>query len=112
MRNMPNSVEQGPDVAGEVSWIDHNWFIKICKNNLSKQSNYPVGIHWQVSQACTLQNIDFVMSQSPDTRHVGIFQKNGSGGFVSDLLFIGGKYGWVAGSQQYTASNIKFRDCR
>ena len=73
---------------------------------------YPVGIHWQVSQACTLQNIDFLLPQTSGTRHVGIFQENESGGFVSDLLFIGGKYGWVAGSQQYTARNIRFRGCR
>jgi hypothetical protein len=48
------------------------------------------------------------MSQGSDIRHVGIFQENRSGGFVSELLLIGGKYSWAAGSQQYTARNVKF----
>jgi Pectate lyase superfamily protein len=45
--------------------------------------NYPTGIHWQVSQACTLQNIHIVMPSSSTTRsvrHRGIFMENGSGG--------------------------------
>jgi hypothetical protein len=92
MRNMPNWIEDGPPVAGE--------------------QNHPAGIHWQVSQACTLQNIDFIMPTTSDSRHIGIFQENGSGGFVSNLFFNGGKIGWVAGSQQYTARDIKFRGCR
>ncbi len=43
--------------------------------------------------------------------HVGIFMENGSGGFVSDIEFRGGAIGWRAGSQQYTARNLKFRGC-
>jgi len=42
---------------------------------------------------------------------VGIFMENGSGGFVSDLEFQGGAIGWRAGTQQYTARNLKFRGC-
>ncbi|KAF2420339.1 pectin lyase-like protein [Tothia fuscella] len=76
------------------------------------ETDLPVGIHWQVSQACTMQNIDFVMPEGSDTRHVGIFQENGSGGFVSDLTFTGGKWAWVAGSQQYTTRNIVFKNCK
>lgn len=67
---------------------------------------------WQVSQACSLQNLLFKMP--PDNgngTHVGIFMENGSGGFVSDLEFQGGAIGWRAGSQQYTARNLKFRGC-
>jgi hypothetical protein len=52
------------------------------------------------------------MPETTDTRHIGIFQENGSGGFVSDLSFRGGKYCWAAGSQQYTAKNIKFQNCK
>jgi hypothetical protein len=76
------------------------------------QTRLPVGIHWQVSQACTLQNIDFKMKAGKRARGVGIFQENGSGGFVSDLTFENGKYCWMAGSQQYTARNIKFINCQ
>jgi hypothetical protein len=92
---------------------------------------YPTGIHWQVSQACTLQNIHIVMPPSSPTRsvrHPGIFMENGSGGmgssswqnrivlnlllgFVSDLTFTGGRVCFVAGSQQYTARNLRFFRC-
>jgi hypothetical protein len=49
---------------------------------------YPTGIHWQVSQACTLQNIHIIMPSSSainDVRHRGIFMENGSGGKVYQL---------------------------
>jgi hypothetical protein len=59
-----------------------------------------------------MQNVEFIMPNDANTRHAGIFQENGSGGFVSDIMFIGGRWGWVAGSQQYTARNIKFRGCK
>lgn len=52
------------------------------------QSLVPTGIHWQVSQACSLQNLVFNMPSATDNEkatHVGIFMENGSGGFVSDL---------------------------
>jgi hypothetical protein len=52
------------------------------------------------------------MPEEETARHVGIFQENGSGGFVSDLTFRGGRWCWMAGSQQYMARNIKFRNCQ
>lgn len=71
----------------------------------------PTGIHWQVAQATSLQNILFKMpKRSKDTPHVGLITENGSGGFVCDLEFQGGNIGWRAGSQQYTARGIKFKD--
>ena len=80
------------------------------------QSLGPTGIHWQVAQATTLQNLVFNMPKagsgsSDNITHVGIFMENGSGGFVSDLTFNGGNIGWRAGSQQYTARNLKFNGC-
>lgn len=60
----------------------------------------PAGIHWQVSQACSLQNLLFQMPDAKDNEkatHVGIFMENGSGGFVSDPTFRGGSIGWRAG---------------
>ncbi|KAH7419223.1 putative glucan 1,3-beta-glucosidase precursor [Cadophora sp. MPI-SDFR-AT-0126] len=71
----------------------------------------PTGIHWQVSQAASLQNLDFQMPLSDSrgsTNATGIFMENGSGGFLSDLYFFGGGIGFRAGSQQYTARNLKF----
>jgi hypothetical protein len=82
-------------------------------NNTADSQDYvPTGIHWQVSQACSLQNLEFIMPDTDKKRtHVGIFMENGSGGFVSDLTFIGGNIGWRAGSQQYTARGLKFSKC-
>jgi hypothetical protein len=92
MKAMPNSIIGGPRYKGE--------------------SNLAVGIHWQVSQLCTLQNIEFRMRSRGDTRQVGIYQENGSGGFVSDLVFDGGRWCWMAGSQQYMGRNLTFKNCR
>ena len=65
----------------------------------------------QVSQAASLQNLEFQMPLSDSrgsTNATGIFMENGSGGFLSDLYFYGGGIGFRAGSQQYTARNLKF----
>lgn len=76
------------------------------------QTYAPTGIHWQVAQATSLQNIDFQMTQSSNTTQVGIFMENGSGGFVSDLTFTGGSIGFRSGSQQYTGRNLYFKSCQ
>lgn len=47
----------------------------------------PTGIHWQVAQATSLQNLAFFMSSDPHTTQVGIFMENGSGGFLSNLVW-------------------------
>jgi hypothetical protein len=55
------------------------------------------GIHWQVAQATSLQNIVFDMHDpSPTNKQQGIFMDNGSGGFFSDLTFNGGNMGAVS----------------
>lgn len=65
-----------------------------------------------MAQASTLQNLLFKMPKDTGKgTHVGIFMENGSGGFVSDLEFQGGAIGWRAGTQQYTARNLRFRGC-
>ncbi|KAF2434278.1 pectin lyase-like protein [Tothia fuscella] len=111
---------------GAEWWTNQNNFYRQIRNlilDLTAMDNHtpggaadgsPVGIHWQVSQACTLQNIHFKMpiaGVNGEVRHLGIFMENGSGGFVSDLTFLGGKVGFIAGNQQYTARNLKFTRC-
>jgi hypothetical protein len=62
-------------------------------NTDNDQVYVPSGIHWQVGQATSITNCDFVMSVSTADQRataVGIFMENGSGGFVSDLTFTGG----------------------
>ncbi|KAH8821395.1 pectate lyase superfamily protein-domain-containing protein [Xylogone sp. PMI_703] len=58
----------------------------------------PTGIHWQVAQATSLQHIHFQMPLGGPG--VGIFMENGSGGFLTDLFFIGGTVGMIIGNQQ------------
>ncbi|KAK1963446.1 pectin lyase-like protein, partial [Colletotrichum sublineola] len=115
-----------PNGNGQNWYINQNQFFRQIRNFIfdltempaatddNDQPLVPTGLHWQVSQACSLQNLVFNMPKATDdgnVTHVGIFMENGSGGFVSDLEFNGGNIGWRAGSQQYTAMNLKFRDC-
>lgn len=71
-------------------------------------ANAATGIHWPTSQATSLQNIVFMMSSNAGTQHQGLFIEDGSGGFLSDLTFYGGKYGAVFGNQQFTVRNLAF----
>ncbi|KAH5162475.1 hypothetical protein HBH69_012330 [Parastagonospora nodorum] len=76
------------------------------------QTKAAAGIHWQVSQATSLQNIRFEMAKGDAGKdQKGIFQDNGSGGFMSDLTFNGGAIGAFLGSQQFTTRNLTFNDC-
>lgn len=69
------------------------------------------GIHWQVAQATSLQNIVFNMIKGSSSKQQGIFMDNGSGGFMSDLVFNGGNYGAFLGNQQFTTRNWTFNNC-
>ncbi|KAK2747757.1 hypothetical protein FQN57_001787 [Myotisia sp. PD_48] len=71
------------------------------------------GIHWQVAQASSLQNLRFEMVRGGGAanRQQGIFMDNGSGGFMTDLVFNGGNYGAFFGNQQFTTRNLTFNDC-
>ncbi|KAF2266470.1 pectin lyase-like protein [Lojkania enalia] len=71
------------------------------------------GIHWQVAQATSLQNLRFEMTKGgANNQQQGIFMDNGSGGFMTDLIFNGGKFGAFLGSQQFTTRNMTFNDCQ
>ena len=65
------------------------------------------GIHWQVAQATQLSNIHFKMKSGSKCQ--GIWMENGSGGFISDLVFDGGMFGMWVGNQQFTSRNITIR---
>lgn len=112
-----------PGGSGQQWYINQNQFFRQIRNfrfDLTDmpestadhdQALVPTGIHWQVSQATSLQNLVFDMPYTKTTTAVGIFTENGSGGFVSDLTFNGGNIGWRAGSQQYTARSLTFNKC-
>ncbi|RWA09231.1 hypothetical protein EKO27_g5882 [Xylaria grammica] len=123
---VPNQAQ--PDGTGVNWYINQNQFFRQIRNfvlDLTEmpsatddhgQKLVPTGLHWQVSQATSLQNLLFKMPTASgagdNLTHVGIFTENGSGGFVSDLKFEGGSIGWRVGSQQYTAIGLKFTNCR
>ncbi|PVH70347.1 glycoside hydrolase family 55 protein [Cadophora sp. DSE1049] len=68
------------------------------------------GIHYQVSQATSLFNVQFLCAETPTTKHRAVFAENGSGGFMSDLTFRGGAYGIQGGNQQFTAHRLTFNN--
>ncbi|KAH8892812.1 pectin lyase-like protein, partial [Thozetella sp. PMI_491] len=66
------------------------------------------GVHWQVGQATSLQNLFFHMTDSSTSTQIGIFAEDGSGGFMSDLFFYGGNTGITCGNQQFTVRDLSF----
>lgn len=73
----------------------------------------PAGLHWQVAQATSLQNIVFQMKPKSGTnKQQGIYMENGSGGFMTELVFNGGAIGMAVGNQQFTTRNLTFNGCQ
>lgn len=104
---------------GEDNWFtNQNNFFRQIRNFKIDLTGLPMttgtGIHWQVAQATSLQNIQFDMVEDASEQNAqqGIFMENGSGGFMTDLVFNGGKYGAFFGSQQFTARNLEFNNCQ
>jgi len=48
------------------------------------------------------------MSNATTTQQQGLFIEDGSGGFMSDITIIGGKFGALIGNQQFTSRNMTF----
>lgn len=99
--------------ANGLGWGSTNVFWRQIRNFVIDMTDIPAsksvyGIHWAVSQATSLQNIVFHMSKTAGTQHKGLFIEEGSGGFVTDLVFNGGLYGLHVGNQQYTMRNLSF----
>ncbi|KAK3302652.1 glycoside hydrolase family 55 protein [Chaetomium strumarium] len=103
---------------GSNWYTNQNNFFRQIRNFVIDLTAMPVevgaGIHWQVAQATSLQNIVFNMRTDggESNRQQGIFMDNGSGGFMSDLTFNGGNYGAFLGSQQFTTRNLTFNNCK
>ncbi|KAH7128441.1 pectate lyase superfamily protein-domain-containing protein [Dendryphion nanum] len=104
-----------PEGWGENWYTNQNNFYRQIRNFILDISAAPgdaSAIHWQVSQATSLQNIVFNMAKGEaGAKQKGIFQDNGSGGFMTDLVFNGGSIGAFLGSQQFTTRNLTFNDC-
>ncbi|KKA16281.1 Glucan 1,3-beta-glucosidase [Rasamsonia emersonii CBS 393.64] len=105
------------DDSGSNWYTNQNNFFRSVRNFVIDLTAMPqgsgAGIHWQVGQATSLQNIRFEMVRGGGdaNKQQGIFMDNGSGGFMSDLVFNGGNYGMFLGNQQFTTRNLTFNDC-
>lgn len=104
------------DDQGNNWYTNQNNFFRQTRNFIIDLTQMPAsqgaGIHYQVAQATSLQNIRFEMVKGgKDNKQQGIFMDNGSGGFMSDLTFNGGNQGAFLGAQQYTMRNLTFNDC-
>ncbi|TVY32460.1 Glucan 1,3-beta-glucosidase, partial [Lachnellula subtilissima] len=112
-------IDSDPYADGGANWYtNQNNFFRQVRNFIIDITAMPVGsgagIHWQVAQATSLQNIVFNMRTDGGTANAqqGIFMDNGSGGFMTDLTFNGGKYGAFFGNQQFTTRNLTFNGCQ
>ncbi|CBQ70801.1 probable beta-1,3 exoglucanase precursor [Sporisorium reilianum SRZ2] len=110
-------LDEDPYVADGSNWyINQNNFFRTIQSFVIDTTRMPpssgTGIHHQVSQATGLFNVHFEMSQEAGNGQQGIFMENGSGGFMTDLTFRGGRYGMTVGNQQFTARNLSFDGCQ
>lgn len=102
---------------GSSWYTNQNNFFRSIRNFVVDLTDMPqgsgAGIHWQVGQATSLQNIRFEMAKGGGgaNKQQGIFMDNGSGGFMTDLTFNGGNYGMFLGNQQFTTRNLTFNGC-
>ncbi|EPT02026.1 hypothetical protein FOMPIDRAFT_141879 [Fomitopsis schrenkii] len=105
-----------PGGGGAQWYINQNNFFRSVRNFVIDTRRVPdhisaTGIHWQVSQATSLMNIRFVMSDRKGNAHQGIWMENGSGGYMGDMEFYGGKFGMWVGNQQFTVRNVTMTNC-
>ncbi|KAH7118006.1 pectate lyase superfamily protein-domain-containing protein [Dendryphion nanum] len=102
--------------TGKTGFGATNNFFRQIRNLIFDMTRIPndvqaTGLHWPTAQTTSLQNLVFKMSAANGTLHEGIFVEEGSGGFMTDLVFYGGKYGFNVGNQQFTTRNLTFHNC-
>ncbi|KAG9310404.1 glycoside hydrolase family 55 protein [Chiua virens] len=100
-----------PGGWGAQWFTNQNNFFRSVRNLVIELRDIPpgrkaTGLHWQVAQATSLVNVVVEMSTASGTNHRGIFMENGSGGFMGDIIFNGGKTGIHVGNQQFTVRNL------
>jgi glucan 1,3-beta-glucosidase len=98
---------------GRTGFGPTNTFFRQIRNLVLDMTNIPAnvsatGVHWPTAQTTSLQNIIFKMNAANGTQHQGLFVEEGSGGFMADLVFEGGNYGFNVGNQQFTTRNLTF----
>ncbi|KAL2372532.1 hypothetical protein RJZ57_003006 [Blastomyces gilchristii] len=107
----------GPDGNPKEWYVTTANFYRQIRNfridiTATNQGAYVAALHYQIAQATSLSNVDFIVSTEPGTTQQAIFTENGSGGVMSDLTFTGGNFGIYGGNQQFTAQRLKFTNCK
>ncbi|KAF2688804.1 glycoside hydrolase family 55 protein [Lentithecium fluviatile CBS 122367] len=102
--------------TGRTGYGPTNTFFRQIRNIILDTTNIPAssaatGIHWPTAQTTSLQNVVFNLSAENGTQHQGLFIEEGSGGFMTDLVFNGGLNGFNVGNQQFTTRNLTFNNC-
>ncbi|GJC97654.1 glucan 1,3-betaglucosidase [Colletotrichum higginsianum] len=99
--------------ANGLAWGATNVFFRQVRNLIFDTTDIPasasaLAIHWPSSQATSITNCVFRLAEGADSKHVGLFIEEGSGGLLNDLDFYGGQYGANFGNQQYTLRGARF----
>jgi hypothetical protein len=105
-----------PNGSGGEWYANQNNFYRQIRNFIIDMTTAPLntaGIHWQVAQATSLQNIVINMAPSNVVNNAqqGVYMENGSGGFFSDITVTGGSIGMYLGNQQFTTRKLSFNGC-
>ncbi|KAJ7074276.1 glycoside hydrolase family 55 protein [Mycena amicta] len=100
-----SSTLDGPSFSVSLAYAQH-------PHIAFRPTTIGTGIHWQIGQSTSLMNIQFYMSDALNSTHQGIFMENGSGGFMGDLVFNGGKFGMWVGNQQFTVRNVTINNAQ
>ncbi|KIW10000.1 hypothetical protein PV08_11776 [Exophiala spinifera] len=105
-----------PSGSGGEWHANQNNFWRQVRNFIIDMTTAPLdtaGIHWQVAQATSLQNIVINMAAKDVVNNAqqGIYMENGSGGFFSDITVTGGALGMYLGNQQFTTRKLSFNGC-
>lgn len=105
-----------PSGSGAEWYANQNNFYRQVRNFIIDMTQAPLktaGIHWQVAQATSLQNIiiNMVPKDVANNAQQGIYMENGSGGFLSDVNITGGAIGMFLGNQQFTSRKLVFDGC-
>jgi glucan 1,3-beta-glucosidase len=98
-------IDGSPYISGQKAYGATNTFLTKIPANVSA-----TGIHWPTAQTTSLQNVVFNMNAANGTQHQGLFVEEGSGGFMTDLVFNGGNNGFNVGNQQFTTRNLTFNN--
>ncbi|KAI9375354.1 pectate lyase superfamily protein-domain-containing protein [Aspergillus egyptiacus] len=104
----------GPDGNALQWYINTANFYRQIRNfkfdiQLTDPNAYVCAVHYQVAQATSISNVDFIAAAPPTTQQA-IYAENGSGGHMSDLTFTGGNFGIYGGSQQFTSQRLSFNN--